>query len=61
VRYWKHLPPLEIFPTPFEREFAARHVRATRRRLLNFELFAEPHVVEARDLGAPLAHPHRFR
>ncbi|MDE3009040.1 MAG: hypothetical protein KGJ10_04515 [Acidobacteriota bacterium] len=46
MRHWSHVPPLDVFSNPFDLEFSARHARATRRRLLNFEMFPEPFVVE---------------
>jgi hypothetical protein len=49
MRKWSHLPPIELFPSPFEYEFATLRVNATRRRTLNFELSADPHF----DAGGP--------
>ena len=47
MRRWSHVPPIELFPTPFNHEFATLQVSAARRRTLNFELSAEAHF-EAR-------------
>ena len=49
MRKWSHLPPIELFPSPFEHEFATLRVNAARPRTLNFELSAEPHF----DAGGP--------
>lgn len=43
MRSWSHLPPTELFPSPFNHEFATLQIRAARRRTLNFELSAEAH------------------
>ena len=44
MRIWSHVPPIELFPTPFDLEFATPRLSAARRLTLNFELTAEPHV-----------------
>jgi hypothetical protein len=44
MRNWSHVPPIELFPSPFDYEFASTRVNAVRRRTLNFELAAEPRV-----------------
>jgi hypothetical protein len=49
MRKWSHLPRIELFPSPFEYEFATLRVNVARPRTLNFELSAEPHF----DAGGP--------
>jgi hypothetical protein len=43
MRKWSHVPPIELFSSPFKHEFATLQVNAARRRTLNFELSAESH------------------
>jgi hypothetical protein len=44
MRNRSHVPPNELLPSPFDLEFATPRLNATRRRTLNFELTAEPHI-----------------
>jgi hypothetical protein len=44
MRNWSHVPPIELFPSPFDLEFAVPRLSAARRLTLNFELTAEPHI-----------------
>jgi len=43
MRKWSHVPPIELFASPFKHEFTNLRTNAARRQSLNFELSAEPH------------------
>ena len=54
MRRWSHIPEAELFPTPFNYEFATLQVRTARRQTLNFELSAEAHF-QSRPRGTDVA------